>query len=1056
MLDWTLQWLNHAWTPWAAAGLLLLWGSGHWFALQGHFFRPLYRQLVDMRRQLEETPEEPILFAARYAEISEALVRHRLLAPAWSAFSKTLVVPPTRGVPLYGSRTPGHFFSADLLMGREAAHYYYRTVPNLLVGVGVLVTLVGLVAAIHFTIQGMASGDLYTTQSALMGLLNAASIKFLSSIAGLAIALLFSWEEKRHKYRLEREAELICQLWLERVVWTGDDSIGREQLQATQTQSRQLQEIADRLHQVITQPSFQAQTGKPPAESFLNEGVVERVAGQLEQAMETLGERMATVGTPMEMAPLVAALREEGMRMQTAHLEVMATLKTELSHRVAPADPFPSVERSARSDDLPLLMEQMGSQIERAILALGEKMEVSATQSSADAVLQAVRHEGARWMRANEETMQTLLEGIGHRLTAATATTTLSELAPSEREGLLERVAVRMEQAVASLGEVGLAPFFANLRREMEQMPDVGQKTLNDTVQSHFAQIVQQLDRVTAALESKVWAVDTLPDLTVLADAIRSEGERLLQANADTLNRLLTEQISSRSTGSARMDDPNASAVLTRIVDQLAAVSQALTAKAALADESVVASAWIPDLESLFDRIQQEGERVHDGHQRLLDRLESLSSPAHAALLAAATPVPTGEVVAVLNEQSLQPLLDGWRQEGERLVMAGEAAFERLLEEVVERLAPLSSAAALVGSGSTEPSEEPLGDGESEGPEGMEPLANQTALQPVLVEMTRILSRQRHEERRLLKEVVKEVNRAVTTLDARIGRATPLNMKMLADTVREQGDRLFARIATLAPTVTEMAQLMARQRGEEMRLMERVATEVNRSVAALDARIGRATPLQLQTLVHTVHEQGDRLWAGSQEIVQALRSQAVAGSVQPATPPAPVCHPETGEGVPNGHRVEETCPSLSPAPAPLPPVATAWAETVSLNDSLLVAYQSVSDSDSSVKTAPRAVLPLPRERSAESGPFARLLPAMTQRAREMREGRRALVVMAGRGGASLPGVSMGDQAVPLLAPTLLQAFRSQNGRSWQPLTAFIAQQTADFLDSQKRFSLFKS
>lgn len=1473
MLDWTLQLINHVWVPWAVAGLLLVWGGGHWVALQSNFFRPLHQQLVEMRRQLEETPDDPIAFSGRYPDVGESLARLNLVAPAWLAFSKTLTLSPVRGVPLHGSREPSHFFNADALMGREAAHYYYRTIPNVLLSIGILVTLIGLVVAIHFAIQGMDSGDLYATQSALMGLLNAASVKFLASIMGLLIALLFSWEERRHKHHLERDAEQICQLLQERMAWTTDDQVGRDQLHATQAQSRHLQEISDRLQQVIAQPTFQANVGKSSADPLLTKGVVEqlarqfetsmgqlretvlalgesiktlpvsvvplgqaisdgsgvqsevleqlaaqlgaqvaafashsdahstaqtallerltvqmeqtvtavvakagsgglsvedltllldrmqqdgerllqanevamgrvlaavgqqvagmqtdttlatlhvdertqvvdtvvarmeramahmgdaslspfyRIAGQLEQAIELLNDR---VGAPTDMAPLVEALRAEGVRLQATHAEIMERFQAEwarhpnqpvmqtvsadgmpimleqmglqmeqaiaaLGDKIADSVAFGGIgSRGASADGLPVLLEQMGLQIENAIVALGEKIEGVSGHAGMDRLVHAVRQEGAQLVRSNEASMQAMLDLVNHRITEATASATLSELQPAEREGLLERVALRMEQAVASLGEVGLAPFFDTIRREMEQIPGVGQHSLNDSLKGSFARITQQLDSVTAALESKVWAADTAPDMTQLVKAIRGEGERLLKANEHSIDRLFAELTQRSPSGAVAGADQTA--ILNRIAEQMAALHHALTEKSAWTDKAVVSSSLLPDLDTLFTRIQREGERLvqanesamagllsevarrfagvsattalaelrpaerselldgvalrmeravaslgelgltpffdgmryeigrliqtnqqavtelvneisrrtrergtqethllesvvtqvghaitqmgekfaaavpqtaslvsdelssairmegerlQESHQRLLGQLERvLGQLAGVQAAVPAAPVAMGEVVAVLDEQSIQPLLEGWRQEGERLVMASEAAFERLLEEVGQQFAQLRSGegVALLEQLSTqlqhsiqvvhEPTEVDAEEAEGAALQaGAALMESHESLRPVLMEMTRIISQQRRDERRLLKQVVNEVNRSVAALDAKIGRATPLNMSTLVNTVHAQGERLFASVNTLAPMLAEISQVISQQRGEEMRLLERVATEVNRSVDALDAKIGRATPLQLKRLVETVQD-------GTQDIVRALQSrqsvvqptsasvvQPTSGSVVQA---AAVAAPVTGvvqqggagrsvvadrlpvgtagmhallEGLSQGSTSSDVVMPSASMDVAIP--ALLAQEALLVEPGLLLAYESVFTSDGVVRanSSPWVAAKIEGGDSlsvvqevAVQEPFARLLSAKERSRSIVRprvESKLPLVMVAAEQGVRMGQevrAGSGDLSLRPLVPALLQEFGIKKNRSWQPFTVFVENQTADCFDSQERFSLFK-
>ncbi|MBF0162731.1 MAG: hypothetical protein HQL88_10645 [Magnetococcales bacterium] len=1435
MLDWTLQLLNHLWAPWIAVALLALWGGGHWVALQGQFFLPLHRQLLELRRRLETSPEDPVAFAARFADLEEWVERQHPALPTWSAFRNSLhfsASPAPSHTALYGSQPPSHFFNANALMKGQAAYYYYHAVPNVLLGVGVLLTLIGLVAAIHLTIRGMESSDLHVTQIALMGLLNAASVKFLASIAGFAIALLFSWEEKRHKLRLERETVQICQLLLERIAWTADEQLGREQLQASHLQSRQLREIADRLQQVITQPSFQPQGGAVAGDPAHSTEVVERlanrfensleqlrgsmnaleetmkarpasavsedllssvavtpllerlvqqweeersgrfasqhallerltdqmeqavaalqsravapaaptpwdlepllnrvqqdgerllqanaaameqllesvgrqwigmqadatlaelhpderthvveqlagrmeglfsslgdatlspfqrIASQLEKTMALLAERLPPLGRSLDLQPLLEALQEEGVRTRMAQAELVEAVRGVVAPTGAGERVAVRIDSEERVADL---LEQMGMRLEASIADLGSTLEAAVTRSGMEPVLRLLHQEGAQLMRANEVAMQQMLELISQRFTAATATATLSELAPGEREGLLERVALRMEQAVATLGEVGLAPFFEGIRRELGGIPGLDRPNSNEEMQRAFARIAQQLEGITAALESKVWAADHLPDMSHLLRAIRGEGERLIKANEQTLDRLLEEltQRTPAAVGSTGGRD----ALLEEIAGQMATISQTLLTRSAWAEAG--SSAPAIDVEALASRIQREGERLvqaneaamatllnevarrfagvsattalaelrpaerselldgvaqrmeravaslgelgltpffdgmrhemgrliqanqqsvaqlmeevaqrsrekgrqeaqwlesvavqvghaitrmgesfaatlpesaaqfaegirhaiqcegerlQESHQRLLGQLEAvLSQLSQPVATPSPAPMPASEVVAVLDEQSIQPLLAGWRQEGERLVMASEAAFERLLEELGQQFAPLrgSEDVALLEqlSGQLQHSIQVVRSAEAVEAEQAEEVAGdlalgeaagQSALRPVLREMTRLFSRQRREEQRLLKQVVSEVNRAVAALDAKIGRATPLNMQTLVNTVHQQGERLFASVTTLLPTLTEMTQVIARQRGEEMRLLERVATEVNQAVAALDAKIGRATPLQLQTLVGSVNAQGSRLWEGSQEIVRELQAArillqsgaAVERGAVVAPVPARRASPSAPEGtaaavaesqaqglsggVPGGlsgvHRLLAELPTSAPAVVSHREEREVVPEVLSLpvvtdapegRGALLELYASepqgkgVAPSATVAWLRAKAAAQAARSAPAPVDSFVRLLANRAPNAQASATPRAAAstplvkVVRRQGEGAVQSMRHRADGSLHPWVPALVQEFDAKKGRAWQPLTTFIARQTAEFLESQKRFSPFK-
>ena len=983
MLDWTLHLLNHAWIPWAALGFLLFWGGGHWLSMQRNFTLPLYRQVREARHRLEETPEEPVAFAARYLDVEQQLGKFRLVLPAWLAYSKTFIAF-SKGFPLQSGREPSCFFNAEFLMGPDEVRYYYQTVPNYLLGVGILFTLVGLAAAIRFAIEGMETGDLYATQEALHGLLNAASLKFLSSIAGAVVAMFFSWEEKRQRHFVGREAEQICQILSDRILFVDDGLVGHRQLQETQTQSQHLREISDRLNQAMTQPTFQSIGNKPAGGALKNvvlerlalrfdetmtqlqntvlslektiktsassssaaapsvpsvssapsplplpdlqpllsqmqqewerllcshessmaqlleginrqfsglhaertlaalnseertglldhfaarmEGVMahlggaglspfqnlaeqieravtaletratdepggairsleqivqqlthalsvpgershslvdihtqtqthlleqvsaqiaqlvdvlasqakshfsaddlqpllvgvqqdserlieanraamgeliesmnrqfvrvtteaslaelmpderttimdqlaarmehlfsslgdaslspfHRIATQLEKAVSSLEERATTAGAAWDMQPLLLALREEGGRILAANEGIIEKLRHEFSRQGGGGGGTTS--STSFSNDHVALLEQVASQTERAITVLGEKIESSSLQSGLESLMEGVRHEGAQLVRANEEAMGRMLEMISQRFSATTATATLAELQPEERSGLLDRVATRMEQAVVSLGEVGLSPFFEGVRREMSQLPGLDQRSSADLLTEMLPRIVFQLDGVVAALESRVWAADVAPDMTPLVESVRREGERLLSFNRHAMDQLFSELTQKMQVSSFDAVGGDQTALLTHIAAQLEGLARALT------DNMTAPASASLDWDALFDRIHHEGASLVQANEAAIRRLLEEVTQRFSADTATTAPaewqpgasvqgldgvaVRMEQAVAGLGERGLSPSFEGMRREMGLLIQDNQRAVSQLLGDI--------------------------------------------------------------------------------------------------------------------------------------------------------------------------------------------------------------------------------------------------------------------------------------------------------------------------------------------------------------------------------------
>jgi hypothetical protein len=69
---------------------------------------------------------------------------------------------------------------------------FYKALPGYFTSIGLLLTFIGLVAALHFASRGFETGSAELAKAAILQLLSASSFKFLTSIASLAGALLIS------------------------------------------------------------------------------------------------------------------------------------------------------------------------------------------------------------------------------------------------------------------------------------------------------------------------------------------------------------------------------------------------------------------------------------------------------------------------------------------------------------------------------------------------------------------------------------------------------------------------------------------------------------------------------------------------------------------------------------------------------------------------------------------------------------------------------------------------------------------------------------------------
>jgi methyl-accepting chemotaxis protein len=119
---------------------------------------------------------------------------------------------------------------------------FFQAVPNYFVGIGLLFTFLGLVAAIFFASEGIKAGaGIAETQDSLRNLLNAATFKFLTSIAGIMSSLLVAISYRLVAGNLQKHFDNLCEALEERLLFATAESIAIQQLREVRNQTIQLE-----------------------------------------------------------------------------------------------------------------------------------------------------------------------------------------------------------------------------------------------------------------------------------------------------------------------------------------------------------------------------------------------------------------------------------------------------------------------------------------------------------------------------------------------------------------------------------------------------------------------------------------------------------------------------------------------------------------------------------------------------------------------------------------------------------------------------------------------
>ena len=249
----------------------------------------------------------------------------------WKEFVETLVQPtPGSGDPVRNSHEVSRYLNSASIITPEIALGFYRSMPNLLTGFGILGTFMGLAAGVGAARSGLSSGDPTEITASLQQLLGGASLAFLTSIVGIGSSILFVLVESR----ASRSVNLAVDEWvksiescLQRVTSEGVALLQLEQQTRAATQ----------LERFNTELIFSL-------EQALEEKIAGRLSPQLESLLEAVEglrtDRSSDAGKMIERAlgEFTAAMQERTGSQFDEMAAIVGDLNRTLedsSHRMA-------------------------------------------------------------------------------------------------------------------------------------------------------------------------------------------------------------------------------------------------------------------------------------------------------------------------------------------------------------------------------------------------------------------------------------------------------------------------------------------------------------------------------------------------------------------------------------------------------------------------------------------------------------------------------------------------------------------------------------------------
>lgn len=131
-------------------------------------------------------------FVGHFEEYREKILDQRPLRRAWHEFEETLVIPsPDTGGEILNTSDVSSYLNHTTVVSPNVSFNYYLSVPNLLTGLGILGTFLGLAAGVNAASSGLSSATPEDITTSLHQLLRGSSLAFFTSIVGISLSLTF-------------------------------------------------------------------------------------------------------------------------------------------------------------------------------------------------------------------------------------------------------------------------------------------------------------------------------------------------------------------------------------------------------------------------------------------------------------------------------------------------------------------------------------------------------------------------------------------------------------------------------------------------------------------------------------------------------------------------------------------------------------------------------------------------------------------------------------------------------------------------------------------------
>ena len=568
------------------------------------------RALRQLRSRLAGTADEAD-FSAQIEAITLGMRKPRSrgagarVRTAWEEYRETFVAHEEGGVVVQRNAVrPSQFFNLDDLGFGPG---YWRIVPGLFVTVGLLLTFLGLVSALH-----SMNSDEGVSEEAMTNLLSVASAKFIMSLTGLLCSIVFTFFLRIASSRIEAGIRRLNVMFEERLSFISLEDLAVEQLGVLRE---------NREHSRALGLELVAKLDRP-----LREDLPRAIGASVKEAVEPLAERIGEVGSE-GLGDMVRDLSTRFTQDVNGALGQASDRLGEAADRIGGLVDRMDQSSGAMGREMEGAIGRLGSAVEdlRTTLAAGATEATQAFGDGADAILSAMNAtlegirqntaDGATALREAAQEMRAAAEGIRNELEGAARDAAVA----TERQ--LQNSGVEVGKAISGAGA-------AIFKTTEEAAVRARQELLGpmDALAGQLDALVGMLTSGTEQLGRLATNVRTGADATAEASrSFRDSARTLVEATPPVRESVDRLQVSTdQMARSTRHVAESTRANVDSVKQVLDAANQALGGSQSLLRDT------LREFRGVVDAMRGQGERLDDVDAKLGQAFETYQSNVQA------------------------------------------------------------------------------------------------------------------------------------------------------------------------------------------------------------------------------------------------------------------------------------------------------------------------------------------------------------------------------------------------------------------------------------------